>query len=315
MDGGKGPTKLTNLGPLPTGFVLDNACAESLDSVYKYFTSSTGFYYLLQGPVEQTSCYPSGYSGNTAEYYSPARCPTGYTSACSSVNVAGTVEETVVRCCPTHADFVCQTEPQYGWESTLGCLTAVDPATTRVWSVGEVESGKTSDTVSTGLAGGINAYQIQVGFQSTDIMANALKPQPTSTSQSTSTINASPSRLSSNENTTAEHENGLSGGAIAGIVIGVLAGLLAVAVLLWLKIRSGRRQPQVAELDDSHGKPVVAAADGDVAQGYYAKDKEGMNAVELDGQSYTNELSAIRFSRQLKAVEMDADSNQLREKD
>lgn len=93
---------LTNLGPLPTNFALAPSCSRELDDVYKVFTTSEGWYFLIQGPVDQTSCYPSGYNGNSRQYYSPARCPTGFTSACQSLNVAGTVQETVVRCCPTY---------------------------------------------------------------------------------------------------------------------------------------------------------------------------------------------------------------------
>ncbi|KAI1191919.1 hypothetical protein F5B17DRAFT_380115 [Nemania serpens] len=70
---------LTNLGPLPTDFALPPSCAREMEEVYKVITTEpAGWYYLLQGPIDQTSCYPSGYNGNSRQYYSPARCPTGY---------------------------------------------------------------------------------------------------------------------------------------------------------------------------------------------------------------------------------------------
>lgn len=95
-------TGLTNLGPLPTNFAVNSNCARDLNDVYKYYTTPGSSYFLLQGPVEQTSCYPSSYTANSKQYYSPARCPTGFTSACESHNSAGTIDETVVRCCPTY---------------------------------------------------------------------------------------------------------------------------------------------------------------------------------------------------------------------
>lgn len=99
----------TNLGSLPTDFALATDCARTLGEVFKVYPTLSSFY-LLQGPPEQTTCYPSGYSkavtGTAEPYYSPALCPTGFTAACQSTNtVTGegkTAEETVVTCCPEY---------------------------------------------------------------------------------------------------------------------------------------------------------------------------------------------------------------------
>ncbi|KAI0865202.1 hypothetical protein F4860DRAFT_348000 [Xylaria cubensis] len=259
MDDDGGDTVLTNLGPLPTDFVLNSKCAGDLVDVYKYFTTSAGWYFLLQGPVEQTSCYPSGYTADSRQYYSPARCPTGFTSACQSHNVAGTVEETVVRCCPTHSSFACQTTIHYSWEKTLGCTNVQDTATTTAWTVSQVTDGITALGTSTGAIGGVNAYQIQVGFQSTDFASSTSTPIRTTKSSTMSPTSTPTPRLTTQSATTgaplgssSDHNGGsssssitkdkLSGGATAGIVVGALAGLLLVAALIWVQVRKRRRQ-------------------------------------------------------------------------
>ncbi|GAW18958.1 hypothetical protein ANO14919_084420 [Xylariales sp. No.14919] len=239
---------LTNLGPLPTNFAIASSCAKELDDVYKVYTSFDGWYYLLQGPVDQTSCYPSSYAANSKQYYSPARCPTGFTSACQSQNVAGTATETVLRCCPTHAKFECQTTASYGWEETLGCINPQDSSTTTVWTVTQVSSGLTALTTYTNVAGGINAYQIQVGFQSTDFASSTSTSRTTKAgakpTSGTSTGGTSSNNNSSSSSKKKGRKGGISGGAIAGIVIGAIAGFLAVVGLIWSIIRRRRRQDQ-----------------------------------------------------------------------
>ncbi|KAI1745998.1 hypothetical protein F4680DRAFT_6890 [Xylaria scruposa] len=233
MGDDNGDIVLTNLGPLPTDFAVNSKCARDLIDVYKYFTTSPGWYFLLQGPVEQTSCYPSGYTADSRQYYSPARCPTGFTSACQSHNVAGTVEETVVRCCPTHSNFICQTNIHYSWEKTLGCSNPQDSATTTAWTVSQVTDGITALGTYTGVIGGVNAYQIQVGFQSTDFASSTstpirttesstMSPIPRPTTQSTTT-GASPGSSSNHDggssSSITKPKATLSGGATAGIVL------------------------------------------------------------------------------------------------
>ncbi|KAI0532835.1 hypothetical protein GGR58DRAFT_488849 [Xylaria digitata] len=257
---------LTNLGPLPTNFALASSCATSLDDIYKVYTSFDGWYYLLQGPVEQTSCYPSSYNGDSNQYYSPARCPTGFTSACQSKNVAGTVSETVVRCCPTHADFVCQLTASYGWEQTLGCVNP-QSSTTTVWTVTQVSSGQTARTTYTNLIGGINAYQVQVGFQSTDFASSTTtstsKSKTTSQTRPTTThttqIAAGSTSGSSSSTTTTtkkktSRKHGIGSGAIAGIVIGAIAGFLAIVALVWHQVRRRRRGQNEEASRDGQGE-------------------------------------------------------------
>lgn len=108
---------MTNLGPLPTDFTLPPNCANELDDIYLFHTSLSdqqpNAYYLLQGPLDQTTGYPDSYAANTDQYYSPGLCPTGFTAACQSANRAGTVEENVVTCCPTYVCILFDWELQF----------------------------------------------------------------------------------------------------------------------------------------------------------------------------------------------------------
>ncbi|KAI0197101.1 hypothetical protein EV127DRAFT_415598 [Xylaria flabelliformis] len=295
MDDDGGDTVLTNLGPLPTDFVLNSKCAEDLVDVYKYFTTSPGWYFLLQGPVEQTSCYPSGYTADSRQYYSPARCPTGFTSACQSHNVAGTVEETVVRCCPTYSSFACQTTIHYSWEKTLGCTNVQDTATTTAWTVSQVTNGITALETSTGAIGGVNAYQIQVGFQSTDFSSSTstpirttesstMSPTPTPRPTTQSATTGAPLGSSSNHGDSSSSSSSitkdkLSGGATAGIVVGALAGLLLVAALIWVQVRKRRRQR--AGDDPDTQQPDILPAPNDVHEIGKREDAFELDAGEV----------------------------------
>ncbi|KAI0871956.1 hypothetical protein GGS24DRAFT_36831 [Hypoxylon argillaceum] len=270
-------TALSNLGPLPTTFAVASTCAQDLDGVYKIFTVSPGYYYLLQGPVDQTSCYPSGYNGVSTQYYSPARCPTGFTSACQSINAAGTVSETVIRCCPTQSSFICQTTASYIWESTLGCSAMGDsPRTSTEWTVTQVTDGLTSVVTSSGLIGGVNAYGIKVGFQSTDFASSTTTKKTTTktttSSPSTTTTHAGTSSSSSSSSTSRKKKSKVSSGAIAGIVIGALAGLAALASFIWLLIRRRGGKPE-------DGAPAQAEREAEKHE--LGTGNEG--AAELDG--------------------------------
>ncbi|KAI1125689.1 hypothetical protein F5Y10DRAFT_246607 [Nemania abortiva] len=232
----------TNLGPLPTDFTIAANCADELDVIYKVHSSTvyTGDYFLLQGPLEQTTCYPNGYAGNTEQYYSPARCPTGFTAPCQSSNVAGTVTETVLTCCPTQANFVCQTTFKYPWNSGLGCNSLVGGSGT-TWTVSEVSDGVTSLVTSTfGSTDGLNAYSIQVRYQSTDFIST---PTPTTTTpQNAPSTSTSQTQSVETSPTTSSDQSNISGGTIAGIVVGVIATILVIVALITAPRLIRRRQ-------------------------------------------------------------------------
>lgn len=90
----------TNLGPLLSTFTPSAACASNTGLTV--FDQGPITVYWAEGPMSTGSqgCYPSSYSPDLFHYYSPGLCPSGYTTACTSLNSIGTVTETIHTCCP-----------------------------------------------------------------------------------------------------------------------------------------------------------------------------------------------------------------------
>jgi hypothetical protein len=154
--------------------------------------------YLELGPPDTTSCFPSSYNPSTTAYYSPGRCPEGYTSACGTTIISGSVTETADTCCPTYVyshfklkclpkylkiclcalllsnrlgNFSCQVSPstRYPWQTTLGCLSAFSTPSTFFATASS--SGSTSKIALTAEPiDQMNAYAIRVRYQSTDFV-------------------------------------------------------------------------------------------------------------------------------------------------
>ncbi|KAI0411388.1 hypothetical protein F5X98DRAFT_55493 [Xylaria grammica] len=236
---------MSNLGPLPTDFTIPANCASELDDIYLFHTSvnqdDPDAYYLLRGPVEQTLCYPGSYAANTEQYYSPARCPTGFTAPCQSVNSAGTVEETVLTCCPTQGNYLCQTNIHKVWETTQGCRSKIATTDSEL-VLSEVSSGITSRVTSTfGTGDAVNAYSIQVRYQSTDFISSSTSsPTPSSARQTQLVTNVS---ANTPTNTSSNTTHGtISKGATAGIVVGVLAAFTIAVIAVFSLLRRSRRR-------------------------------------------------------------------------
>ncbi|KAI0518047.1 hypothetical protein F5B22DRAFT_601512 [Xylaria bambusicola] len=257
---------MTNLGPAPTNFELPSSCVEDLQSAYWYHLAASTGWFLVQGPEEQTTCYPSGYAALSLNqiYYSPGRCPTGFTPACEAHQAVGSLTETIVTCCPTQNVYSCQTNPsdKYPWQYTLGCVSTVQSES--VYTFNSVSGGvtylKTSTLVS---SNGFNAYSVQIRYQSTDFVATTTSTNTISTGSTWATaISAirptNPHDSSSNINDAKSTDN-ISAGAAAGIAIGAFTGLLiaiaGVSYLLWRKKRQRRALRRVAELQGqpNHG--------------------------------------------------------------
>ncbi|KAI0202491.1 hypothetical protein F4808DRAFT_421791 [Astrocystis sublimbata] len=248
---------MTNLGPAPTNFELPSSCAEDLQSAYWYHANASTGWWLIQGPEEQTTCYPSGYATSTLgeQYYSPGQCPTGFTAACQGYRpLGGTLTETIVTCCPTQAAYSCQTRPtdKYFWESTLGCVSTVESST--VLTFNSVSDGATflEQTTTLVSSNGFNAYSIQVRYQATDLVATAAStgttsPQSTSSTTTSSSYATSPHDMGIIDVNGARPTDAISPGAAAGIAIGAFAGLLVILAaawyLMWHKPRRNRAPP------------------------------------------------------------------------
>ncbi|KAK8023896.1 hypothetical protein PG993_011962 [Apiospora rasikravindrae] len=217
---------MSNHGPLPTPFVTSPACKTQMTSVYQYER------FLLQGPpLGHMRCMPDKYVPSTDHYYSPySVCPSGYTSACQTINAIGTLTETWIACCPTQKKFTCMMSPLTSHQYTLGCESTLPGAGWTLTSVKAIDSkGATSVMCThTGTAGGaVNAYSVQLRY----VAARNASP--------TATITPTP-----------DPSPGLSTGAAVGIGIGCTVAFVAIVTvaaffLMWRRRR--QRQEQGAE--------------------------------------------------------------------
>ncbi|KAI0425133.1 hypothetical protein F5Y09DRAFT_352655 [Xylaria sp. FL1042] len=276
---------MSNLGPLPTDFTITSECATRHNDIYYIRTTLDEDHhpnYLLQGPLEQTQCYPGGYTANTEQYYSPGRCPPGFTAPCQSTNRAGTVEETVLTCCPTQENYVCQTTFDYPWESTQGCVSHITTTSTEL-IVSKVSDGVTSRyTVTLDDRDGVNAYSIQVRYQSTDFISRTLSlSTPSSTIQSYNPTNVP---HSTNGN-----------GTITGVVIGVLAAIFIVAAAIFLLMRRLRRQKSNSITPTQYPHPNQQEDQAQQHQYFnpFLVDQETPSIQELDTRRRTAELDTV----------------------
>ncbi|KAI1244624.1 hypothetical protein MGN70_014500 [Eutypa lata] len=260
----------TDLGPLTASPALPESCMQEYDTIYKIHTTPDGFYWLQGGALE-TSCFPSGYAALSEQYYSPASCPSGFTAACQSENAIADVTETVQICCPTQYDYSCQDTTSYEWEKTLGCVNRQSPSSTTTWTVVTISDGTTATRMSAGLEGGINAYSIQVRFQSSDFASttssstgefNAATASTASISESSSTTTTS---ISGNDNSNNDADQGapISTGAAVGIAIGAFAGLVLIIGAVVLFARRQRRNKNLLPIPP---QPVHEMAASDMQQ-------------------------------------------------
>ncbi|KAI1172577.1 hypothetical protein F4777DRAFT_561155 [Nemania sp. FL0916] len=260
---------MTNLGTLPTNFAEPTDCAVSKSDIFHLSLPTPPYYhhYYLQGPLAQTSCYPSGYNGQTQQYYSPAQCPTGFTTACLMTSSLGTGIETIATCCPTQYNFACETSIHLPWQTTLACSTLLGGKTV-AWQVifSETDSAEKTSIVTLS-TDGLNAYGIQVRYQSFDFPTltpllfssstpspSMLEATPATTAQLPAPSSPTQSSLASSPSVSANtpspsltygsdsHSGASSGNTInpgmgVGIYLGVFAGVLIISAIIYYLIR------------------------------------------------------------------------------
>jgi len=229
---------------LPTTFTPPSSCLAStniwaITTATFCATSTLCPYYLMQGPPTTDSCLPPSYGGEFS-FYLPGECPSGYTSACTSVKSLGAYTVTVSICCPA-GGFQCQSNPSLEWQTTLGCFT---PFTrTETLTVIGSQTGTTSiNTVTVSSQDAANAYAIaiQIPGPTTKDISN------TGSSTINPTISATTGANSSNSSPSAETQSsGLSTAAKAGIGIGVVLGIAIIFLFgfFWGKVRRRTSDP------------------------------------------------------------------------
>ncbi|KAK3936538.1 hypothetical protein QBC46DRAFT_26555 [Diplogelasinospora grovesii] len=219
--------------PSPTCFAANNFWAIRT-------TNRSSDIYLQHGPPlrEDPGCYPPLYLPYSTLYYTPGACPSGYTTACSSIIAGEDATQTAQFCCPSAQSFVCanrQTDAisQYArssWLSSFGCWSSITAAQTFT-SVPVVGLSPSQLPVVATSRGMVVAYAIQIRTQAGD----ASMPTITSTASGTRAANAevtdasTPSVTPSSDPTPSDTTNGVK----VGIGLSIAFGVLVLGMLAW----------------------------------------------------------------------------------
>ncbi|KAI0157730.1 hypothetical protein GGR57DRAFT_460764 [Xylariaceae sp. FL1272] len=243
------------VGPLTNEFIPPASCISQGLGIVRYSTTGDYDYYLTVGPGA-SQCFPSSQFPSLSSYYSPGRCPSGYSGACTTTggNSAGDAVETTVTCCPIMPyTFTCNNDNVgEDWGVFGHCVTTTSTLTVDYSIIGAVPSSKLTDSSYDDDGNPIltsptmNAYGIEIRWQSTDEKVLGITSTSTSISTSSSgSSSSSPTTSTSSPSTSATSSassGGLKGGAIAGIVIGALVAVLAVIAIVFFIFRSKRKR-------------------------------------------------------------------------
>lgn len=92
-----------SLGALTTIFTPSPSCLATTNiwQVWENDNTDAKWYEILGPPSPTTDCMPSGYKVDTSVFYSPGRCPSGYSVASSNTATIADLTETTHVCCPT----------------------------------------------------------------------------------------------------------------------------------------------------------------------------------------------------------------------
>ncbi|KAK0900572.1 hypothetical protein LTR02_009116 [Friedmanniomyces endolithicus] len=232
--------------------------------------------------AQTPSCFPPDWSSLTTVFYSPGVCPSGYWTACSSVVTAETIIETHATCCLSvaHGQFQCQSSGQA--TTPLMCVSTLSGQT---WVVTQMGVDNVATATQTGVMGGdINAYGVQIRWQSIDRNPVTQTVVPTFTSTS-----MPPASATSPTSKPAD----LSIGAEAGIGVGVALAVLLIIVLgVWMLLQRKRRHTSV---DTVAAQPALG--------GYYSAQLLGLSGAmplrELSGESKSRGVYELGASDRL----------------
>ncbi|KAK5165526.1 uncharacterized protein LTR77_009055 [Saxophila tyrrhenica] len=288
---------LTSIGPLTTVFTPPAGCLSTrtyngnaiwAPDVSKGSLSPA----VLLGATGQAAdllCYPPKFTLN--HYYSPGICPSGWYSACEPTGSASSVAPDAaktVQCCPTGLNC----------DGLAWCRG--DPAPPGpIWSLYTDKygiEGKMTDMVFPTLS--VMAKPIFVAYESSDQDVLAAATRAAKTAEPTNGANAA-SRTSAGSlengaglsSQSSSSGDSLSGGTIAGIVIGSLGGgILLATIMTFLALRwlGYRKMPKDGfdEKDQSGPWSELGAGQANELQ------KSQMGPWNESGTGRANELHA-----------------------
>ncbi|KAI8960891.1 hypothetical protein F5Y11DRAFT_328420 [Daldinia sp. FL1419] len=247
---------MPNLGPLTTTFTPASGCNSVLSGIVYTQTlqdgnTSTHKYHSL-GPSATSECYPPGFEP-VSGFYSPGICPSGWYSACGTLDAIATLTETRATCCPLGYVCIQKPDPTETW-STLSCSSSAISSVSV--TVPDVSNQFSKVTVLSGII--IHAAAIQVRWQRSDFIASRTDAPTSSATLLPSLPNGS---WTGNQDADSQPQAGLSLGAKIGIGVGVgLGGLLllsfGIGFCLW-KINHPEEKDQQGSVGVRHSPNIA----------------------------------------------------------
>ncbi|KAL1306931.1 hypothetical protein AAFC00_005573 [Neodothiora populina] len=228
--------------------------------------------------ITESGCYPSqwlnGYTAlstsSVAPALSPLVCPLGWSTALKSTS-------NYIACCPTGynvhppASTVDKQRPVYGGLCFSEFLADVSLTVVEYNKTGIVQT----QTVPFSTSGQVYAHIID-GYVSKDALTT------TSAAPNASGLSMSTASSIATSSPSVSHKH-LSGGAIAGIVIGCVVGVLAVLALGFFVLRRRKQQQKSKQLPDKVDGEVLEANDGQLIR----NESDGTPIFETDATPVT----------------------------
>ncbi|TGO61890.1 hypothetical protein BOTNAR_0122g00120 [Botryotinia narcissicola] len=262
------------IGPLTTTYTPTGSDCDQI-----FWAQNLKNSWLAHGAIGSgsTTCMPSGFNRETAYYYSPGVCPTGYSAACSSYSTDSSATKTIATCCPTgYTCFANRASDQiYGCTSfftedqTLSINSVLfDTVTAASTTSYPVIYASTTITVTSGVdkvaaygviierASGDPSWVSSTASSSTfSSTASPIESGSTAFAHATSSSSNVSSATDSASSSSASSSTGMSTGAKAGVAIGVALGALLIVAGTFLLFSRLRRRPRglqpvtIGELD------------------------------------------------------------------
>ncbi|CAF9903463.1 MAG: hypothetical protein GOMPHAMPRED_000279 [Gomphillus americanus] len=274
--------------PLTTIFTAPTSCFETITFGYP-----DGALRVAYDPA----CIPSGEQTLERTYaFSPAlNCPSDYETVRDTTTVIGQATETRAICCPV-LDSISglsgyQFQYNYNtdnrpWYTTLGCTLEL----TKTMYLDVLDNGTIVHAIFT--TGGVNAYSVQIAWQSSDLSTSSSTTLTSSTTPSATSSTTSPGALatSSTPAVPTTSDVGLSTGAkvAIGVVVPLTVIGLIIAIFLFRRYRQRRQPRELKHVDayqqfsqDTSGVPLGELAD---RTKYPSQNQTQVSHVELPGE-------------------------------
>ncbi|KAI1381300.1 hypothetical protein F4677DRAFT_402637 [Hypoxylon crocopeplum] len=305
---------MTDLGPLTTTFTPADNCKAVISGIVYTQTlddgNTTTHKYHSLGPSATSSCYPPGFQAPSG-FYSPGICPSGWVSACGSVETIGSATETRATCCPI--GYACMPPPgsTETW-STLSCTSA--PISAVSVTVPDNSNQFSKVTVLEGIL--INAAAINIRWQRNDFIASSTEPPTTSTASPTSSTPSTSLSSSSSSGDTPpatvligdppsnyQAPDPLSTGAKVGIGVGI-GGLLLIslAVGFWWWLRRGRVKEEGSGTVVQVVDPEVPKPPAEMWEQFQQEMQTSDNTHEMVTESNRHEVTGVSRPVELSSV-------------